>query len=104
MQQACKQAGCSHDAAESWMRKAAVRDAYHIMRQQFLDESLAMLISFSGSAIRTLVRNMREDNPPQTQVRAAQILLEQSVNVHKMSLLEHEIEELRTILAERAIK
>lgn len=98
---ACKAAGISDETGRRWLKLPEVQAAYKQMREDYLDQSLALLVSLTGAAIRTLARNLKEDAPPAVQVRAAQLLLEQSIEQHKMSELEQKIAMLEEIVKDR---
>jgi phage terminase small subunit len=101
MTSACRAAGISDDTGWRWLKLPQVKAAYQEMKQAHFDETLAALIVLARSAITTLGRNMKEDAPPGVQVRAAQLILENAIELHKISTLEAQIEELKQLILER---
>lgn len=96
---AARKVGISDRTAWRWLKDALFQAELARAKQEAFDESLDLLKSGVRAAIATLARNMKEDQPPGVQVRAAQIWLEQAVQLHKMSEIEAHFAEL-----ERALK
>lgn len=71
------------------------------LNQQF-ENSLSLLRAASVSAVETLLFHAtNKDTPPQVRVRAAQILLDNAVELHKLKELEGKIDEIEAILKTR---
>lgn len=100
---ACTAVGITDDTGRRWLRQPEIMEAYQEMRRRYLDEALAALISLTRTAITTLGRNMSADSPPGVQVRAAQLVLEQSIDLNKMSRLEEQIGELKELIERRKL-
>ncbi len=101
---ACREVGISDDTATNWLKKPHVRTALAAMRQEQLDRTLGQLAQHTTNAIAALARNIDKEAPPGVQVRAAQILLEQAIQLQKMAHIEAQIGELRAMLLERGYK
>lgn len=92
---AAKQLKVNESTARRWLKLPHVHQAYKDQQQTLFDDKLSELRSGVGTAISTLKRNMTsEDTTASVQVRAAQIWLEQALELHKMSELEQKIAEL----------
>ena len=93
-------AGVNQKTAHAWLKLPHVQSAYQVAQKELFDEALAGLRLKVQKAIDTLDRNMSSDEvPASSQIRAAQIVIEQAIAVHKMSELEAKVAEL-----ERAVK
>lgn len=98
---AAQAAGVNDKTARRWLKLPHFQAAYKAAQKALFDEALSALLSGVDTAINTLKRNMTsEDVPPSTQVRAAQIWLEQAISLHKMSDLEQKIAELELFMKE----
>lgn len=85
--------------ARRWLKLDHFQSAFKSAQRQLFDQALTGLMQKVDKAIETLDRNMDgEEVPPSTQVRAAQIVLEQSIGIYKVGELEQEIEELKQAL------
>ncbi|SRR6266568_1222507 len=99
---AAKQAGIAEKTARRWLKLPHFQQAYRIAQHSLFDQALTGLMNKVDKAINTLDRNMTsEDAPASTQVRAAQITIEQSISIYKTQQLEERISELERILGER---
>jgi len=94
--------GISDDTARRWLALPHVRAAYNEACNQLLDTALTGLALTVEKAIETLKRNLSEDAPPPTQVRAAHIVLEQTLAIRKMGELEQRLADLEDRLNENA--
>jgi hypothetical protein len=94
-QAACLEAQISADSARRYLAQPLVQERYRELQKSYFDESLSLLAKFTRSSITTLASIMSDKlAPPGVRVRAAQILLEQSIQVHKVNELEQRIAEL----------
>jgi phage terminase small subunit len=91
---AAKASGVAEKTARRWLKLPHFQKAYQAEQQSLFNERLAALRLGVSKCLATLARNMGEDAPPATQVRAAQIWLEAALDIHKMSELEAKIAEL----------
>lgn len=92
-------ANIADKTARRWLKLQCVQDALKAAQKQVFNQALTGLMLKVDKAIETLDRNMSsEDTPASTQVRAAQIVLEQSLQVHKMGELEAKYAELEQII------
>lgn len=79
-------------------------DAETQLNQQF-EQSLSLLRGASVKAVETLLFHATNENtPPQVRVHAAQILLDNAVELHKLKELEEKIGLLEAMLNTRTIE
>jgi phage terminase small subunit len=96
-------AGVSEKTARRWLKLPHFQQAYKAAQKQLFNQALTTLMSKVDKAIDTLDRNMDgELVPASTQVRAAQIWLEMSVNMYKTQEIEEKIAELERIVKMQA--
>jgi hypothetical protein len=89
---AARTIGIGDKTARRWLKLPHFLAGYKAAQQSIFDDRLAALREGVDTAINTLKRNMTsEDTPASVQVRAAQIWLEQAINLHKMSELEERL-------------
>src|SRR5579862_1551525 len=100
--EAARAVGVSDDTARRWLALPHVKAAYNEACNQLLDTALTGLALTVEKAIETLKRNLSEDAPPPTQVRAAHIVLEQTLAIRKMGELEQRLADLEDRLNENA--
>jgi phage terminase small subunit len=99
-QAAARIAGVSEKTAQRWLKLPHVRQAYQEAQKRVFEQALTGLLNHVDTAIGTLARNMtNKRTPPSTQVRAAQIVLEQSLTLYKMNEMEARIAELERMLS-----
>ena len=97
---AAETAHISYRTAQRWWKLPHVQAAYKAAQRQLFDQALTGLMQKVDKAIETLDRNMTgEEASASTQVRAAQIVLEQAISVYKMGDLEARLAELEARLA-----
>jgi phage terminase small subunit len=94
---AAKVAGVSERTAHNWLKLPHVLAAYQSAKSIAFDEALEGLRDCTKEAIDTLKSNLKALEPA-VQVRAAHIILAQSIQVHKIELLEARIAELEEAL------
>lgn len=75
--------GIAEKTAHRWLKDPAFQTAYQTAKQQAFDEALSLLQYGVKAAIATLARNMKEDQPPAVQVRAAVAWLEQAITLYR---------------------
>lgn len=96
---AAKTAGMADKTARRLVKTSAFQDAYNTTRRELFNQALDGLREHVDKAIRTLARHMDGDEtPPAAQIRAAQIYLEQAIQIHKMSELEAKYNELEQLV------
>src|SRR5438067_2162002 len=96
---AAKAAGIAEKTARRWLKLPHFQAAYQAAQKSLFNQALTGLMQKVDKAIETLDRNMdSKETPASTQVRAAQIMLEQAINVHKMSELEAKYAELEQLV------
>ena len=100
---AAKIAGCNEKTAHAWLKLPHVQDAYRTAQRTVFDESLSHLMTDVQDACATLKTIMKDSEvSASVRVRAAQIILEQAIEIHKVSELEAKIAELEALVKERA--
>jgi phage terminase small subunit len=81
-----KIAGVAEKTAHAWLKLPHVQTAYRDAQRQVFSEALSQLMLDADEARSTLKDVMKDPlTPPGVRVRAAQIILEQSVSIHKRS-------------------
>lgn len=96
---AARTAGVPDKTARRWVKLPAFQEAYRAAQRELFNDALQGLRAHVDTAIQTLVRHMSaEETPPGAQIRAAQIYLEQAIQVHKMSELEEKYAELEQLV------
>lgn len=95
-------AGCNEKTAHQWLKLPHVQTAYREAQHQLFDESILHIMSDIDEARTTLKAIMKDENAsPSVRVRAAQIILEQAIEAHKVTVLETKIAELEELVKER---
>jgi len=89
--------GISEKTAHVWLKLPHFQQAYRDAKQFVYDEALEGLRDCTKEAIDTLKSNLKALEPA-VQVRAAHIILTQSIQVHKIEVLEQRIQELEEAL------
>lgn len=96
---AAKSVGIADKTARRWLKLPHFQRAYRKAQSDLFTEALQGLQDKIEKAITTLDRNMDgELTPPATQVRAAQIVIEQAIAVGKVLDLEQRLIELEELL------
>ena len=100
---AAKTANISERTAYRWQKSPAFQAALKTAQHTLFNEKLNILKAGVGVALFTLQRNMSDKGnaPASTQVRAAQIWLEQAIALHKMTELEQRLVEIETRMKEQ---
>ncbi len=97
---AARTAKISERTAYRWQKEPAFQAALRDAQQKLFNDRLGILKVGVVVALRTLQRHMTDDTTPAaTQVRAAQVWLEQAIIIHKME----ELQEKYTLL-EQVVK
>lgn len=92
-------AGISEDTGQRWLKLPEVRSRYEELKQEYVEASLIGLIRHTDKAIECLAGHLtNEQTPAAQQIRAAQLILEQVVELHKMSDLERRLIELEAVI------
>lgn len=96
---AAKTSGMSDKTARRLVKLPAFQGALKEAQRELFNDALQGLRAHVDTAIKTLVRHMSaEDTPAGSQIRAAQIYLEQAIAVHKMTELEEKYAELEQLV------
>lgn len=82
-----------------WKKEPAFKDGLHQAKGEILDQALGKLVRYTGAAIDTLARNLVNDTGASAsiravQVKAAQAILEASINVHRSDEVDRRLEAL----------
>ena len=92
-------ASVSEDTAQRWLKLPEIQARYQELKQEYVDASLTTLIRHGDKAIETLAKHMtNEETPPAQQIRAAQLILEQIIELHKMSDIERRLVEIEQLM------
>jgi phage terminase small subunit len=95
-------AGCNEKTAHAWLKLPCVQTAYTEAKRQVFNEALSQLMLDTGEARTTLKAIMKDETvQPGARVRAAQILLEQSISIYKHEEIEARLADLEAQLKER---
>ena len=95
--EACKKAGVNVTTYWRWMQNENFLMHYRKARRGILENTVAKLQSITFAAIDTLERNLNCENPA-AEIRAAQIILEQSGKGLETLDVENRIESLETLV------
>lgn len=99
---AAQSAGMADKTARRLVKQPAFQKVYQTAKRDIFNHALEGLCAHVDTAIQTLIRHMtNEETPPGTQIRAAQIYLDQALNVHKMSELEEKYAELERLVNQK---
>jgi hypothetical protein len=90
---AAKKAKVGYRTLRVWLKDPAFNREYREARRQIVEEAVSRLQQTTLMAVLTLYRNLTCGNPG-TEVRAAQVILEQSVKAVELMDLEQRVEEL----------
>lgn len=102
---AARASAVSESTARRWLRLPAVARAYEQAQNELFTEGLSALKSVVGKASATLARHLdNKGTAPSVQVRAAQIILEQAINVHRVIELEQRLAALEEALNTGEVK
>lgn len=102
--QAALKAGIPHQTARRWVRLPAFQSAYKAAQRDLFDRALNGLMLKVDRAIETLDTVMGDEEAPAgARLRAAQIILEQAIQVHKMADLEAKYNELEQFIKSAGI-
>lgn len=98
---AARLADVGDKTARRWLKLPHFQQAYKAAQKQVFETALAALLLKVEKAVDTLDRNMDSvEAPAAAQIRAAQIVLEQANNVHKMRELEEKLVELEKLVTQ----
>ena len=94
LEAACKKMRISHETGRLWLQKPHIKAAYEEACRQVFAVELQRLQRIVSQAITLLVDTLTGPEPNATRVRAAQILLEKSIEINKVSELEARLAKL----------
>lgn len=95
--EACRKANVAVTTYWRWMQDEGFLKQYRQTRRGILENTIAKLQSITFQAIDTLERNLNCENPA-TEIRAAQIIIEQSIKGLEMLGVEERIESLEVLV------
>ena len=102
---AAHNASIGERTAYRWLKLPHFQAAYKAAQRQLFDQALTGLMLKVDKAITTLDRHMDgEDTPASSQIRAAQLVLEQAINIHKMAELEAKYAELEQLVKQQGTR
>lgn len=97
--EACKKAGINATTYWRWMQDQNFLKQYRRARRGILENTVAKLQSVTYQAIETLERNLTCENPG-SEIRSAQIILEQSIKGLEILDVEKRLEMLEVLVKE----
>jgi hypothetical protein len=104
LRDAARLASIGERTAYRWMELEAVKTAYVAAQQDVFNAGLLTLKLAIDKAVKTLERHLEaEETPPGAQIRAAQIIIEQSIELHKLAELEAKIADLEARLEAKRV-
>jgi hypothetical protein len=95
---AAEEVGVSEKTLREWMAEPSFARAYRKARAQVVEHAVGVLQQTTGKAVATLYESLSCDSPA-ARIRAAQVLLEQSVAAVRMSEV---LDRLDALEAQRA--
>jgi len=101
LEAACKRMRISHETGRLWLQRPHVKLAYDVACRDIFQTEMQRLQRVVSDAITLLVDTLTDDAASPTKVRAAQILLQASLEVNKISDLAIRVAELEARLSER---
>lgn len=103
--EAARITGINEKTARRWLKLPEVRTAYQGAQREVYDASLTTLKLAVHDAVSVLTQTMKDElTPASTRVRAAQIVIEQAVELQKMSELEQKLVELEQRLQQQGVR
>jgi hypothetical protein len=97
---AARAAGVSYPSLKRWLNEPTFKTAYAAARRHLVDDAIRCLQRVTASAVLTLYESLKSPNPG-VRVRAAQIIIEQSLRgveigdqESRLAVIEGELKEL----------
>lgn len=103
MKEAAQSVNVSEATLWRWLQEPEFQRAYRAARRQIVEHSISELQAATSEAVATLKRNLNCGNQS-VEVRAAQIILDQSVNAVELVDLAERVEELEQLLKPVAMR
>lgn len=103
MKEAAQSVNVSEPTLWRWLQEPEFQRAYRAARRQIVEHSVCELQAATSEAVATLKRNLNCGNQS-VEVRAAQIILDQSVKAVELVDLAERVEELEQLLKPVAIR
>ena len=94
---ACNKAQVAPSTLWRWMKNDAFVKEYRKIRRDILENAVAKLQSLAFQAIDTLERNLNCENPA-SEIRSAQIILEQTIRGVETLDVEERLEYMETVV------
>jgi|SRR5450755_973960 hypothetical protein len=102
LQAACLAAKISDETARRWLKLPEVQSRYQELKRQYVDDSLSELVRHTSGAVAVISAIMNDtEEAGAVRLRAAALILEQVVQLQKVSALERDVEELKALVKER---
>src|SRR6266852_3121286 len=98
LEAACKELGISHETGRRYLKEPLVKAAYHEACTEVLERSLSRLIRLVEPAIAVLSKALVEPDPNPVRLRAASILLDKALDIHRLSDHEARLSELEALV------
>lgn len=99
---AANAAGISEDTGARWLKLPEVQARYQELKKHYIDDSLNELVGHTSEAISCMVGMMKDEEAPHAvRLRAAQLVIENVVELQKASDLEKQIQELKQLIQEK---
>jgi phage terminase small subunit len=100
--EAARIAGIGEKTGRRWLKLPHVHQAYQAAQQEVFEDCLTTLKLTMHDAVLTLRQAIKDTEiPASTRVRAAQIIIEQALELHKVAELEQQIAELQELVKDR---
>ena len=103
--EAAKACGMGEATLWRWLQLPEFQSRYRAARRQLVETAIAQLQSDCTTAVRVL-REVAEDTsaPAASRVAAAKTILEQSMSAIQLTDLQQQLEEVKSILADKETK
>lgn len=100
IQEAAKAAGVAERTAHRWLNLPEFQEAYRTAKVSMFEDALDKLKQYLPRALDKLNVHIDASTKPTaaTQVRAAQLVLEQAIEIYKLNIVEEKLAELEKLL------
>lgn len=98
---AAKVAGIAEKTAYRYLKLPSVQEGIKQARADIYQQAIFGLVHLVEKSVDTLERNLDAPDAPGVQVRAAQIILERTTEIFKLSELEKDLAEVKRLLAQQ---
>lgn len=101
VRKAAEVAGVKERTVYNWLKQSAFQAEYRVARSAAVQQAIARLQQFSGSAAATLVSLMASGNPAPIRLAAASKVIDLAVKTVELEDLRDELERLRAMIRDR---